>query len=404
MEMDVDLKELIAKDYEESRKLTLPFNITIKKAEGSTIIDTNGNKYLDCTSNFDNNSLGYNHKLVTDSIQNSSTDILYVSNLFNCESEFKLTAQIKELTGLEFAYYSNSKGEANNTALNIVKTWVDYNFHLDNKFEIISLRGSHSTNMELLSLSKSSFNLKNTLSTNLELISSCLANTSTLKNIFSKRIAAVIIDPLRFINGYYIADNEMLSLARKLCDRHNSLLVFDITRCALGRTGAILPYFGVIPDILTMSSGISQGIPLGVTAISSELQQSATKSYKHPYGYSATACHIASNYLEQLKDKALMQAIEDKSTYFIELLSKLQDKYISIIDIYNKGLTINLEMDFNLSELVEKCFDDGIILELVNPKTIRITPPFVITEEEINQVCGVLDKNLNELCSGCRLE
>ncbi|MEW5821454.1 MAG: aminotransferase class III-fold pyridoxal phosphate-dependent enzyme [Cyanobacteriota bacterium] len=404
MNLDIEFDDFIKQEQENAKKLKLPYNFIVSKAEGSVLTDTNNKRYIDFTSNLDNNSLGFNNELIKNSIISNNNKLNYLSSYVYSESVSDLADKIKDVSGLNFVYFSNSAHEAIDTALNLLKSWIENNYFAETKNEVLFINGTNNVqNIDIYKINTSRSTRFIHISNILEFQSTYLLDTSTFKNLFTKRIAAVIVNPIGIIDGCYIADHEILEIIKVFCEKYNSLLIFDSTSVSLGRLGKLLPYSDIDPDILILSNSLGQGIPLGLAATSHKLDK-LKQCYQHSYGTSALAADIACKFINMINFESYFDQIKLKSEYLLSRLNELRDKYLSIIEIINKGLYYTIEFDFNLVELVERCKDDGIIVELIDSKIIKLTPPFIITNEEIDILYEVLDKNLNLLKGDYRLK
>lgn len=405
MKFDYNIDELIEFDLEESKKLIYPLNLVVTRAENSYFYDINNKQYLDFTSNLDNNSLGYNNFVLKNSIQENLNRPIYFSKYVNGDIKTLLASKINDLTHLSGVYFSNSALEAYNTSLMLVKTWLNLNNFLNEKEEVIILSDAcEAQSVDLYNLCRVKSSNSRTLPVPLAFISSYMLDSSTLKNIFSRKTSAIIIDPLVFENGRFVSDSDILQIAREFCDKYQSLLVFDLSTFAVGRTGRLIPELSIEPDLMILSKGLSQGIPFGVTAFSQEVMSLINNHYQHPYGSPALACHISCGYLDYLKNSTTLQQALKVSDYLFSCLNELQEKYISILDVQHKGLLFYIEMDFNLSDFALQCLQEGVLIEIVGTRFIRLTPPFSVTNEEINQLCRVFDKLLGQSKSTYRLK
>jgi acetylornithine/succinyldiaminopimelate/putrescine aminotransferase len=401
--MELELKELIEKEKEASIRLKYPYNISIKTMSDAIITDTDGKEYIDFTSNSEINSLGYNQPFISEIKQQFSDKPVCFSYLLQQPPLDDLIEKLGYISGLPHVFFSNSAGESFNVALSIIKTFISQAPFIPDKSEIIIFT-DNKPSINLLKIhtlpEKKEFQQKNSF----EFINSTPASISNMRNLFSKKVAAIIVNPLINIEGSFFIDNHFIGSVEKLCQKYQSLLVFDLTSVSPGRTGEILASGCKIPDMLLLSAGLGQDIQLGITAINGEIYEVVNKYYEHKHNFSVTACHILYKIIEKLEENDFQNLINEKSLYLKEKLNKLEEKYLNILDIQIKGLYATVEMDFNLTPLVEKCLEDGIILELATPEKLLIRPPYTITCDQIDCLFNVIDKHLNEMKSDYRLE
>ena len=194
---------------EEKEKFpSFPLPLTVKKAENSYLFDINEKKYLDLTSNRENNPFGYSNIII------ESKNRFLDSELFDSYDSLKLKEILKSATGLEKVYFSSSLGEIYNLSGNLI------NIHLNNTGKDKILLSCTSANKDLYKIK----GIKE------ELVP--VNKDSLLKTLFSRSVGAVIIQIIQKTDEFIIAEEEYLKEVRKLCDKNNALLVFDCANTA----------------------------------------------------------------------------------------------------------------------------------------------------------------------------
>jgi acetylornithine/N-succinyldiaminopimelate aminotransferase len=399
---DFNLEELIRKDQEDSQIFKLPSDIICSKANGVKITDSSGNEYIDFSANNDENSIGYNHQSLIEAYEKANFSYPYTSNFFKSVHAAELTEKLKGITGLPFNYYSSSSLEARDTALKIIKTLVKYNFSELNRTDIITI-GPRIDRLRLFQILDPAIEPFLPACHNFGLVTETTFTESLFKNILSKKTAAVIIDPMISVEGKFICEHSVFEVINKLCTKHDVVMIIDATHIAPGRTGKFLPYSTFLPDVLLLSAGVGQGIRLGVTAVSAEIETIIDLRYQHHYEYSELACQLALKGIDFLVEDSFKEMIQEKSNYLVDKLSGLQERHLNILDIQANGLYVTVELDFNLTALVHKCLEKKCIVNLLNQKTLKLTPPYNIEKEHIDQLIEVLDQALNELKPDDRL-
>lgn len=403
--MEYNIEEDIQVQPFSTKQLVLPEDFQISKTEDCIISDDKGNDYIDFTSNQDNNSLGYNNKQVHEIILKNINIPLQQPSGVKTEALTNFSEALTEITHMGNVFVSDSKLEANNVVLKLLSLWLKYELPQKETYEFLSLKGKGSLNfIDKFKIKNNNLNIQDDHCISFDLVSRNYFQPSILKTIFSKNVAAIVIDPFKVIEGTFMIDHEITQVAYDLCERSNALLILDMTEISPGRIGEILPVTHIQPDIITMSKGLGQSFPIGITITSSKLSNITSKYYTHNSSYSPLVIQIANFYLKILEDSNIMDEIKIKGDCLFNKINELKDKYLNILEITHKGLLLCVEMDFELSELISKCLEDGIILESYGSNSILIRPPFSVTLEQIDHLLHILDKHLNTLKSDYRMQ
>ena len=221
------------------------------------------------------------------------------------------------------------------------------------------------------------------------------------KNITSKT-ACVILEPVQSETGYTVADNQFLKAIREKCDEHCALLIFDEIQNGFGRSGTLFAFeqTGVIPDVLLLAKGMGGGMPIGCIVSSQKLLNEFTYNPVlgniNTFGGNAVCCAASLACLQTIVSEKLVDGIETKSNLIRSLL-----KHQAIKSLKGKGLMLSLEFDntdLNF-KIIDTCIKNGLIVDwfLFNTNSMRITPPLIITEEEIKTACAIILKSIDEV-------
>jgi beta-alanine--pyruvate transaminase len=227
-------------------------------------------------------------------------------------------------------------------------------------------------------------------------------------------IAAVIVEPIAGSTGVLIPPQGYLERLREICTKHGILLIFDEVITAFGRVGATTTaaeYYGVQPDMITMAKGLTSGtIPMGAVAVKGEIYdafmtgpENAIELF-HGYTYSghpvAAAAGLAT--LETYEEEGLFDRTGELAPYWEEALHSLKG-LPRVIDLRNTGLIGAIELEGIEGKPTErafdaflKCFDKGLLIRTTGD-TIALSPPLIISREQIDEIFGTLSDVIKEI-------
>ncbi len=221
-----------------------------------------------------------------------------------------------------------------------------------------------------------------------------------------KEVAAIFVEPILGEGGYVIPTKFFIKELRRICDEHGILLVFDEVQSGVGRTGYMYAseYFGVAPDIFTTAKGIASGMPLGAIVAKEKVMNWPKGSHGSTYGGNPVACAASLATLEVIE--GLLPQIQRVGKYALSELKKLQERQPVIGDIRGTGLMIGVEFvdpktNAPAGALMEKLeqlsFKKGLLLLGCGASTIRLAPPLVVTEHEIDVMVKIMEECIIEL-------
>jgi len=224
----------------------------------------------------------------------------------------------------------------------------------------------------------------------------------SLQNI-TKKTAAVVVEPVQGATGFVTPRNNWLQKLKKSCDEVGALLIFDEIQTCFGRTGKLfaLDTYSVTPDILCIAKGMGGGMPIGAFISSKEnmdaLKDNPKLGHITTFGGHPVSCAAALSTLQKLvQDSSIIDSISNKEKLFRKGLEHPLVKEIRGIGLM---LAIELGDDRKCRKFVEIAYKKGLItfFFLFTGTAVRLSPPLIITEEEIQTACKKIQEVLNEL-------
>jgi len=366
--------------------------------EGSDcfIYDNNGQKYIDCIGGIATCSVGHNNPNIKNTIIKSSSNILNTSNLFYSTPQIKLAEKLIILSKLNNGkcFFCNSGTESIEAAIKIAKKNT-------NKNKIITLEKSfHGRTLGSLSATWNPKYKEGFGSMIEKFIHVPINNCSKLKKSFDSDVAAIIIEPIQGEGGINECDIEFIITAKKLCNKFGALLIFDEVQTGNGRTGKYFCYehfidnYGEIikPDIITLAKGLANGIPIGAVIVN-DLIKLNPGEHGSTFGGNNFACSVAITTINEIKK--VMPDIFSKEVFFKKEILALKNEHIK--HIKGKGLMLAIDINLSAKDVVEKCLENGLIINAVQENTIRLLPPLTISKELLKKTAIIIDKSINDV-------
>lgn len=381
------------------------YPICFERGEGNYLWDTNGKKYIDFLTGISVCVLGHCNKKVNDAIKNQIDKLLHVSNLFYNEPQLKLAEKLNELfqkaslkkSGSK-VFFANSGAEANEGAIKIAKKFG--NKTEDKRFEIITFNNSfHGRTLATMTATgqkkfhegfeplPSGFKYAN------------FNDFESVKAQYNEKTVAIILELIQGEGGVCVADKNFVKQISDFCKEKNLLFIIDEIQTGIGRTGKMFAFehYGISPDIITLAKAIGGGLPLGAVIIRDDIKDVlGYGSHGTTFGGNMVACAAGLEVLNHLTDEKFLE-MDEISKYFFEKLNVLKSKYSFVKEVRGKGLIIGLELNVEVSNLVQKCLTEGLIINVTQGKILRFLPSYNISKQDIDKLIEVLIKFFDEI-------
>ena len=375
------------------------FKIVIEKGDGVYLYDVNGKKYLDFAAGIAVFALGYNNKKYNDALKAQIDKVIHTSNLYYNVPAIEAAQKVVEATGLKKVFFTNSGTEAIEGAIKMAKRYAyDRDGHANH--EIIAMNHSfHGRTLGALAVTGNA-HYQEAFGPLIEGVKYANINDlESVKALISEKTAAIIVEPVQGEGGVYVCTKEFLTGLRKLCDEKDIALILDEVQCGMGRTGTIMTYFqyDILPDILCLAKGIGAGFPMGAFVANKKFAAAMEPGdHGSTYGGNPMAGQACRTVFKILEETKMLDHVQDISEYLIEKLDDLKDKYSCIKERRGLGLMIGLEFDRPVKDIVQTCLDNGLIVVMAGANVIRMLPPFITTEKDVDQAIAILDQAIEK--------
>lgn len=378
------------------------FDVTFDHGKGVYLYDTNGKKYLDFYSGIGVNSFGYDYKPYSDALANQIHRLMHISNYFNSVEAIEAAEAVIKATKLDQVFFTNSGTEATEGALKLARKYY-YEKHGKADSEIISLKHSfHGRSTGSVTLTGTPA-YQTAFGPLIEGVKYGEINDlESVKRLITPRTAAIILEPVQGEGGIHVCSQEFMQGIRGFCDEYDIVMILDEVQCGMGRTGTIMTYFqyGIMPDVVCLAKGIGAGFPMGAF-VANEKVGSALKPGDHgsTYGGNPIAGCACKTVFKIIEEKKMLEHVQDISEYLISKLDELVEKYDCIKERRGLGLMIGLEFVHPIKPYIQKALDKGLVLITAGSNVIRMLPPFIIEEKDVDEMIKIFTEVIEEVNS-----
>lgn len=376
------------------------FPIVFDRGEGVYLYDTDGKEYLDFGAGIAVFSLGYHFDDYDEALKEQIDKIIHTSNLFYHVPMAEAAEKLKEASKMSRVFFTNSGTEAIEGAIKAARKYAWNKSHRDD-YEIIAMNHSfHGRSVGALSVT-GNFHYQEAFRPLMGGVR--FANYNDLDSVkaqITERTCAVIMETVQGEGGIYPIDEAFLKGVRKLCDERDILLILDEVQCGMGRTGTMFAWqeYGVMPDIMACAKALGCGVPVGAFVLNEKTAESSLVPGDHgtTYGGNPFACTAVSKVFDLYKKHDVVGHVRRITPYLEQKLDQLVEKYECFEKRRGKGLMQGLVVkDRPAGEIVEKALENGLIVLSAEGNVVRLVPPLVITEKEIDEMLEKLERAIS---------
>ncbi|HEV3320029.1 MAG TPA: aspartate aminotransferase family protein [Solirubrobacteraceae bacterium] len=347
------------------------------RGEGPWLWDEQGNEYLDFLCGISVTNVGHCHPRVVAAVREQVGRLMHVSNLFYTEPAMRLAERLSQSSLQGKVYFCNSGAEASEAAIKLVRkahpggdVVVVYGAFHGRTYGALSATPQEAKQAPFAPLVPGFRAVDPT--------------PEAIAGAVDARTAAVLLEPIQGESGVNVLSQETLQAARAACDEHGAVLVFDEVQCGMGRTGTLWAYeqTGVIPDVITTAKALGGGLPIGALIAAphlSDVFQPGDHGSTFAGGPVIAAAALAA--LEVIEDPALLGRVTALGHRLHAGLKSLPH----VLSVRGRGLMLACELDVPAPDVVRRALiEQRLILNATGPTTVRLLPPLIVGEPEID--------------------
>lgn len=406
------------------------YPLVIAGGERAMVEDVDGNRYLDFMAGIAVTSTGYNHPAVVAAVREAAGQFLHICGADFYFEKFSLLcerlARLAPGASKKRVFLANSGAEAVEGAMKLAR-------HSTGRPAFVAFTGSfHGRTYGALSLTASKVVQRAGFGPFLpevyhvpypyqyrcdfcrgepECSRGCVRHIED--DLFGRRldpasVAAIVVEPIQGEGGYVVPPPGFLRDLRALCDRHGILLVCDEVQSGVGRTGKMFAceHEGIEPDVITVAKGLGSGMPIGAFIAKESVMKWGPGAHGSTFGGNPVSCAAALTTLD-LVEREYMQNAVTMGARLMAGIQQLAQRHAVIGDVRGKGLMIGIEFVKDkktrepYTELVAKlerlAFSKGLLLLGAGKTSLRLAPPLVVDQYDVDTALQILDDCLREL-------
>lgn len=372
-------------------------SIALVKGDGAVVTDDAGKSYVDFLSGIAVNILGHAHPAVVEAVTRQITTVGHVSNLFANQPATQLAERLLTLAGVSGTgadgrvFYGNSGAEANETAFKISRR--------TGRTRIVSTLGAfHGRTMGALALTGQPEKAGAFQPLPGEISHVPYGDIEAMDAAVDSRTAMVILEPIQGETGIVVPPPGYLAAVREITARRGALLALDEVQTGIGRTGYWFAHQadGIKPEIITLAKGIGGGLPLGVClALGKAAHLLQPGDHQSTFGGNPVCCAAALAVIETIESDGLLERAKAIGERLRDGIMALGHPLVS--EVRGAGVMLGVALTAPVSGAVNATLASaGFLANAVRPGVLRLAPPLIIEDDQIDALIAALPKALDQ--------
>ena len=376
-----------------SRELLL-----LERGSGVYLQDAEGNEYLDFGAGIAVNALGYGRKDLAETAARQMADLIHVSNLYATAPAVECGRKLLATGPFAAVHFGNSGAEANEAAMKYARLYARAKRGSGHHKLLSFDHGFHGRTFGSLSITpKAKYREPfEPLVPGTEVLP--YNDPGKLAGILDGSFAAVFVEVVQGEGGLSVMTEEFAAALNSLCRKHDVILVADEVQTGLGRTGYVFAseMVGLEPDIVTLSKPLAGGLPLSATLIPAKINDLLeVGQHGTTFGGGPVTTAVASKVLDILLDPAFLTRVRAKGAHLGRLIDGLASEFTDVGETKGAGLLRGFPYRGGpVSEIVAGARDNGLLVLSSGDDIVRIAPPLVIENEQLEEGIRILSKTL----------
>ena len=374
------------------------YPVVLDHGKGVRLYDVEGKDYLDFAAGIAVFALGYRNETYNQTLKDQIDRLIHTSNLYYNEPMADAAEKLVKASGMDKVFFTNSGTEAIEGALKAARKYA-YLRDGHNDHEIIAMNHSfHGRSMGALSVTGNTHYQDPFRPLIGGIRFADFNDLESVKAQITEKTCAIILETVQGEGGIYPADPEFLKSVRALCDEKDILLILDEIQCGMGRTGSMFAWqqYGVKPDIMTCAKALGCGIPVGAFVLNQKTAEHSLVPGDHgtTYGGNPLACAAVSAVFDIFEKEKIVDHVQQVSAYLEKRLDELVEKYEFLTVRRGKGLMQGLVVSGRpVGEIVQQALKNGLLVITAGSDVLRMVPPLVITEADVDEMIEKLEKS-----------
>lgn len=376
-------------------------DVAFERGEGAILWSTDGRRFLDFGAGVAVTSLGHCHPHLVKALQEQAGKLWHTSNLYRVAGQEKVAAKLVEHTFADTVFFCNSGAEANECAIKMARKY-HYEGGDKGRNEIICATGAfHGRTLATVAAGGQEKHMKGFDPAMPGFVHVPYGNLNALRAAITPQTAAILVEPVQGEGGIFVGEPDYLKRLRATADEFGLLLIYDEVQTGMGRTGSLFAYehTGAAPDIMAVAKGLGGGFPVGACLATEKAARGMIAgAHGSTFGGNPLAMAAADAVLDVMLAPGFMDEVAHWGGVLRSKLADLPERFPAAIEeVRGMGMMIGLKCRVPNTTLQAKLLANGLLTVGAGDNVLRLLPPLIIREKEIEEALAILTRTLSEV-------
>ncbi len=384
--------------FQNYRRIPLAF----ARGRGARLWDLEGREYLDFVAGIAVVSLGHAHPALVQALADQASRYVHVSNLYYIPEQAQAARRLVERSGLDRVFFCNSGAEANEAAIKLARKWGKQHRGPE-AYEIVVAHNSfHGRTLATLAATGNPRYHQGfePLPAGFRFVP--YNDLAAAAAAVGPTTCAVLMEPVQGESGVIPGDPDYLRGLQELCREEGILFMLDEVQTGVGRTGAWFAFqrYGLAPDVVTLAKGLGGGVPVGAVLAREEVAAVfGPGDHGSTFGGNPLSAAAVCAVLETLEAERLVEHAAAVGERLQGQLRALASRQPVVTEVRGVGLLVAVDLKVEAVAVEASCRQRGLLVNAVRPNTLRLSPPLVVSEEEVDRAVRILEEALEAVAA-----
>ena len=371
-------------------------DLAFERGEGAWLWTTDGRRLLDCGSGIATASIGHGHPHLAKAIAEQAAKVMHVSNLYRIPQAERLAQRLVDASFADSVFFCNSGAEANEGMIKMMRRAM-HDAGKPERFRFITFEGAfHGRTLATLAATGNHHYMEGFGPAVEGFDQVPFNNMNAVRAAIGPGTCGIIVEPVQGEGGVRPADMQFLRDLRAVCDEYGLILGMDEVQTGIGRTGKLFAHewAGIAPDVMSSAKGIGGGFPLGAVLAKEQFAKALVPgTHGTTYGGNPLACTAGNAVLDVILGDGFLQSVERKGSWLDAELAKIAGEYPGLYETARgMGLLRGIKCRVPVGQIQAACLGEGLMAITAGENTLRIAPPLVVTESDLDFAVAALRK------------
>lgn len=369
--------------------------VSFERGEGAHLYATDGRRFLDFGSGIAVSLLGHSHPALVKAVQDQAAKLWHVSNLYEVPEQKALAKKLTDNSFADTVFFCNSGAEALEGTIKTARKFHSAN-GAPERYRIITFEGAfHGRTLATMAAGGQEKILAGFGPKTDGFDQVPFGDLAATKAAIGPETAGILVEPIQGEGGVRVAEHAFLKGLRKLCDDAGILLLMDEVQCGMGRTGKLFAHqwTDITPDVMGVAKGIGGGFPLGAFMATAEAAKGMVAgSHGTTYGGNLMAMAAGNAVADTVLADGFLENVQQVANRMKQGLASISDRFPTVFKgVRGTGLMLGLECVMVNGDVVTALREQGLLTVPAGDNVVRILPPLVIGDAEIDEGLGMIE-------------